>query len=117
MNPFTFNTSKSIRFGSGIVNQLGEMVAGEIGGRVMLVTDPGMVATGLVERALDALNTRWMSHLNGRMDMGHIAVGCALGYLDLRHDERSWRTGRDSLAQWFETFSKRDSMVATKPQP
>ena len=56
MNPFTFNTSKSIRFGSGIVNQLGEIVAGEIGGRVMLVTDPGMVATGLVERALDALN-------------------------------------------------------------
>ena len=56
MNPFTFNTSKSIRFGSGIVNQLGEIVAGEIGGRVMLVTDPGMVATGLVERALDALH-------------------------------------------------------------
>ena len=56
MNPFTFNTSKSIRFGSGIVNQLGEMVADEIGGRVMLVTDPGMVATGLVERALDALH-------------------------------------------------------------
>ena len=72
---------------------------------------------GKVSRALDALNTRWMSHLNGRMDMGHIAVGCALGYLDLRHDARSWRTGRDGLAAWFEDFAKRDSMVATHPEP
>ncbi|HKK98457.1 MAG TPA: glutathione S-transferase [Marivita sp.] len=69
-----------------------------------------------VSRALDALNTRWMSHLNGRMDMGHVAVACALGYLDLRHDARSWRTGRDSLAAWFETFEGRDSMVATRPE-
>lgn len=72
---------------------------------------------GKVSRALDALNTRWMSHLNGRMDIGHIAVGCALGYLDLRHDARSWRTGRDGLAAWFEDFAKRDSMVATHPEP
>ncbi|MFP7571014.1 glutathione S-transferase [Marivita sp. S2033] len=68
-----------------------------------------------VSRALDALNTRWMSHLNGRVDMGHIAIGCALAYLDFRHDARSWRTGRDALASWFEAFSKRDSMVATAP--
>ena len=69
-----------------------------------------------VSRALDALNTRWMSHLNGRMDMGHIAIGCALEYLDFRHEERSWRTGRDALAAWQETFAKRDSMMATKPE-
>ena len=55
MNPFTFNTSKSIRFGEGAVSQLGDIVKGEIGDRVMVVTDPGMVATGLVERALTAL--------------------------------------------------------------
>ncbi len=69
-----------------------------------------------VSRALDALNTRWMSHLNGRMDMGQIAIGCALGYLDFRHDARSWRTGRDSLADWYASFAKRDSMVATEPE-
>ena len=69
-----------------------------------------------VSRALDALNTRWMSHLNGRMDMGHIAIGCALEYLDFRHEERSWRTGRDALAAWQETFATRDSMMATKPE-
>jgi len=56
MNPFTFNTSKSIRFGEGAVNQLGEIVKDGIGDRVMLVTDPGMISTGLAERALSALS-------------------------------------------------------------
>lgn len=70
---------------------------------------------GKVSRALDALNTRWMSHLHGRFDMGHIAVGCALGYLDLRHEARGWRQGRDALAGWYATFSERESMQATQP--
>jgi len=68
-----------------------------------------------VERALDVLGTRWMSHLAGPMTAGHIAVGCALGYLDLRHDARNWRTGREALAGWFEAFAARASMQATKP--
>ena len=68
-----------------------------------------------VSRALDALETRWMSHLNGPLDMGQLAVGCALGYIDFRHDVRSWRTGRPALAAWFETFGQRPSMQATTP--
>ncbi|MBE9638878.1 glutathione S-transferase [Salipiger mangrovisoli] len=70
---------------------------------------------GKVSRALDALNTRWMSHLAGRMDMGHISVACALGYLDFRHDARKWRVGREALAGWYDSFAKRESMVATDP--
>ncbi|MCK0141421.1 glutathione S-transferase [Aliiroseovarius sp. F20344] len=70
---------------------------------------------GKIEGALDALNTRWMSHLSGPLDMGQIAVGCALGYLDFRHDDRSWRKGRDALDDWFAVFCERDSMKATKP--
>ncbi|EIE52192.1 glutathione S-transferase [Salipiger aestuarii] len=66
-----------------------------------------------VSRSLDALETRWMSHLSGRLDMGQIAIGCALGYLDFRHDARQWRTGHDSLAAWYKTFSARPSMQAT----
>ena len=68
-----------------------------------------------IDRTLDALNDRWMSHLHGPLDMGQIAVGCALGYLDLRHDARNWRKDRDPLAAWFEVFAKRDSMIATVP--
>lgn len=66
-------------------------------------------------RALDAISTRWMGHLAGPMDMSQIAVGCALGYLDLRLDDRNWRHGCDALAAWFETFSQRPSMKATVP--
>ena len=68
-----------------------------------------------IVRALDAIGQRWMGHLAGPFDMSHIAVGCALGYLDLRHDARDWRAGRDSLAAWYESFASRDSMVATQP--
>ncbi|WP_343502856.1 glutathione S-transferase [Alloyangia pacifica] len=70
---------------------------------------------GKVARALDALETRWMSHLAGRMDIGHIAVACALGYLDFRHDARKWRVGRAALTAWYDGFAKRESMVATDP--
>jgi alcohol dehydrogenase class IV len=55
MNPFTFNTPKSIQFGVGALSRLGELVRGQIGSRVMLVTDPGMIATGIVDRALSSL--------------------------------------------------------------
>lgn len=68
-----------------------------------------------VARALDAVNSRWMSHLQGRLDMGHIAIGAALGYLDLRHEARNWRGGRDGLAQWYAEFAQRPSMQATQP--
>lgn len=68
-----------------------------------------------VDRALDAVNSRWMSHLSGRMDMAHIAMACALSYLDFRHEGRNWRQGRDALAKWHEAFAARDSMIATRP--
>jgi len=70
---------------------------------------------GKVAGGLSALNSKWMGHLNGPMDMGHIAVGCALGYLDLRHGDRDWRQGNDALAAWFKTFESRDSMAMTRP--
>lgn len=69
-----------------------------------------------VEGALNALNSRWLSHLEAPLDIGHIAVASALGYVDFRHDARNWRVGRDGLANWFERFSDRDSMRATVPQ-
>ena len=61
----------------------------------------------------DALQSNWMSQLNGPLTMAHISVACALGYLDLRHDARNWRQGHEVLAEWFATFAKRDSMIET----
>lgn len=64
-------------------------------------------------RALTALEERWMSHLSGPIDMGQVAVACALGYLDLRHTERDWRSAHPALAAWYQAFAARPSMQAT----
>lgn len=70
---------------------------------------------GKIERALDALESRWMSHLHGPLDIGQIAVGCALGYIDFRHAGREWRKTRPLLAAWEAVFAARDSMAASVP--
>jgi alcohol dehydrogenase class IV len=57
MNLFNFNTAKSIRFGTGTLATIGNIVRQEIGNRVMLVTDPGMMNTGLIDQALSHLST------------------------------------------------------------
>lgn len=69
-----------------------------------------------VARALSALESRWTSHLAGPMDMAHIAVGCALGYLDFRHPDRPWRATHPDLTLFYEGFHNRSSMVATHPE-
>ena len=68
-----------------------------------------------IARALTTLETRWMDHLTGPMDIGQIAVGCALAYLDFRHDARNWRAGHDRLAEWQADFARRPSMESTVP--
>lgn len=68
-----------------------------------------------IERGCAALERDWMDHLAGPLDMGQIAAGCALGYLDFRLDARGWRQGNDALATWFQAFESRPSMAATVP--
>ncbi|MGL4235475.1 glutathione S-transferase [Tabrizicola sp.] len=68
-----------------------------------------------IDRALTAIEERWMSHLSGPLDMGQIAVGCALGYIDFRLGDRDWRGGRAALAAWHTAFAARPAMLATAP--
>ncbi|MCB2135636.1 MAG: glutathione S-transferase C-terminal domain-containing protein, partial [Rhodobacteraceae bacterium] len=68
-----------------------------------------------IARALDTLESRWMDHLAGPVDMGQIAVACALSYLDFRHDARGWRNGHPKLTAWHKGFAARPSMTATEP--
>jgi len=51
-----------------------------------------------------------------RLDIGTIALGCALGYLDLRFASLGWREQHPASARWFEQFDARASMRATRPQ-
>ncbi|WP_108813271.1 glutathione S-transferase [Loktanella sp. Alg231-35] len=67
-------------------------------------------------RGIAAVNSRWISHLSGPLNIGQIGVACALSYIDLRHSERGWRNGNEALAAWHAEFSARDSMVTTRPE-
>jgi len=53
--------------------------------------------------------------LTGPLTLAQIAVGCALGYLDLRLPELGWRGQYPALAAWFRHFGERPSMQATAP--
>ncbi|SOE18956.1 alcohol dehydrogenase class IV [Hoeflea halophila] len=55
MLPFVFNTTSSIQFGAGALERLGELALSAMGNHVFLVTDAGMVATGIVDQALSHL--------------------------------------------------------------
>lgn len=68
-----------------------------------------------IDRGLAAVQDRWSGHLSGPLDMGQIALACALGYLDFRHSDRGWRTSHPALATWHDRFATRPSMVATRP--
>lgn len=83
---------------------------------------PGQASEAWIEaqwakaaRALDALEARSMPLLAGPLHMGQIALGCALGYLDLRMPDRAWRDGRGALGAWEARFAGRPAMVATRP--
>jgi glutathione S-transferase len=50
-----------------------------------------------------------------RIDLGTIAIGCALGYLDFRFAALGWKNSHPKTAAWFERFAGRESMQATRP--
>lgn len=51
--------------------------------------------------------------LAGRIDLGTLAIGCALWYLDLRFADVDWRSAHPQVTQWYAEFSKRPSMRHT----
>ena len=55
--------------------------------------------------------------LEGRIDLGVIAIACALGYLDLRYATLAWRETHPRIAAWFARFNQRESMTATQTSP
>jgi len=47
--------------------------------------------------------------------IGHIAIGCALCYLDFRFADHDWRTPHPAIARWHGEFCARPSVQATEP--
>jgi glutathione S-transferase len=65
--------------------------------------------------ALGALERDGFDRTSGDVDIGDIAIGCALGYLDFRYPDVHWREAAPAAAQWFERFNTRPSMQKTQP--
>jgi glutathione S-transferase len=70
--------------------------------------------SGKVERALASLEAAPPA-LAATPHVGHIALACALGYLDFRFDGE-WRAGHPRLVAWLDDFAaKVPSFAATAP--
>ena len=65
-----------------------------------------------VARALAALEADVPA---AHVDIGVIAVACALGYLDLRFAGEPWREGHPKLAAWHEAIDQHPCMTGTRP--
>lgn len=72
-----------------------------------------------IEGALDAMDKSLGEHahcMGINYSLADVAVGCALGYLDLRFGELNWRSRHANLTRLFEKLSARQSFIDTLPQ-
>jgi glutathione S-transferase len=71
------------------------------------------VSEGVAEMSRELGDKTWC---NGEAySLADIAVGCALGYLDLRFQELEWRAACDNLGKLAERLAKRQSFADTVP--
>jgi glutathione S-transferase len=49
------------------------------------------------------------------LSIGHVTLGCALGYLDYRFGALGWRALAPRLAAWHAELAQRPSFAATEP--
>ena len=73
---------------------------------------------GKIDRALKAMseelgNRNWCS--GDHYSLADIAVGCALGYLDMRLPDTQWRRDYQNLEKLSEKLNKRPSFVDSAP--
>lgn len=67
-----------------------------------------------IDRALTSLPAPSTPAAKG-LTVGDIATACALGYLDFRLPDLSWRTSRPDLAAWYAVIETRPNLVDTRP--
>ena len=71
---------------------------------------------GKIVCSLDALEAEAAMLAATKFNVGHIAVGVALGYLDFRFGAEAWMATHPELAAWHASFNARPSVVANRPQ-
>ena len=70
---------------------------------------------GQMRKAHQGLAAIEREDLSGPRTIGHIAIGCMLGYLDLRFPDDGWRQRHAQLARWYQDFAELPGMKATQP--
>jgi len=68
-----------------------------------------------VRSAVSMLEHEAAALAEARYAIGHIALGCALGYIDFRFPQLGWRDNHARIAAWFESFAGRPSAQLTRP--
>lgn len=66
-----------------------------------------------VRNAVAALDREADALAADPVGIGHVAIGCALGYIDFRFADLGWRAGHDRIARWYGAFAQRPSMIDT----
>ncbi|MFN7098618.1 MAG: glutathione S-transferase N-terminal domain-containing protein [Gammaproteobacteria bacterium] len=51
-----------------------------------------------------------------KINIFHITLACALGYLDFRIPDLNWRLENDKLNEWYRLFSQHSFMIETEPE-
>ncbi len=67
---------------------------------------------GIVARAIALLET---DPPHQHVDIGSIAVACALGYLDFRYADEHWRLDAPRLTAWYAAFAQNKAIASTAP--
>jgi glutathione S-transferase len=79
-------------------------------------SDTHMASTAARKAAvLNSLDREAESLTATPFGIGHIAIGCALSYLDFRYVDDDWRKDHLRLANWHAVFAARPSVRATLP--
>jgi glutathione S-transferase len=70
-----------------------------------------------VERTMGWLDSH-ADILDGPVTIGHVALGCAIGWTVFRLGDRlgDWHTRWPHVAAWYTAFEQRPSMKATRPR-
>lgn len=71
-----------------------------------------------VDRSLDALEADASAFDPARADIAQISAACGVGWIGFREPVLGidWREGRPMLSRWFDSFSKRPSMLESMPR-
>ena len=67
------------------------------------------------QAALKALDNEAGDLAASAFTVGHIAIGCALSYLDFRFGDEDWRSAHPGIARWHRDYCQRPSVRATEP--